>query len=65
MGMVENNTGMGNAFISTKRGSPFVREWYTEYSQYSREKLYHNSLVVMPISYNPLYRGGMHNEGVN
>ncbi|KAK3779642.1 hypothetical protein RRG08_040365 [Elysia crispata] len=46
MGMVENGTGMGNAFISTKRGSPFVREWYTEYSHYSREQLYHNSLQI-------------------
>ncbi|GFS03931.1 glycosyltransferase family 32 protein [Elysia marginata] len=46
MGMVENGTGMGNAFIATKRGSPFVREWYTEYSHYSREQLYHNSLQI-------------------
>ncbi|GFO30839.1 hypothetical protein PoB_005734400 [Plakobranchus ocellatus] len=46
LGMVENGTGMGNAFIVTKRGSPFLREWYTEYTRYSREQFYHNSLQV-------------------
>ncbi|GFS03936.1 glycosyltransferase family 32 protein [Elysia marginata] len=46
LGMVENGTGMGNAFIATKRGSAFLREWYTEYSRYQRDKFYFNSLQV-------------------
>ncbi|KAK3779643.1 hypothetical protein RRG08_040366 [Elysia crispata] len=46
LGMVENGTGMGNAFIATKRGSEFLREWYTEYSHYSRDQFYYNSLQV-------------------
>ncbi|XP_005105317.3 uncharacterized protein LOC101855042 [Aplysia californica] len=46
LGMVENGTGMGNAFIVAKRGSPFIREWYNEYRHYKKDEFYWNSLQV-------------------
>ena len=46
MGLIENGTGMGNALIMARRGSPFVREWYTKYQNYDRNEFYKNSLRV-------------------
>ncbi|KAL8619529.1 hypothetical protein ACOMHN_011880 [Nucella lapillus] len=46
MGLIENGTGMGNAFIAAKRNSDFIREWYAKYSNYSNDQFYKNSLHV-------------------
>ena len=46
MGLIENGTGMGNAFIAVKRNSDFVRDWYNEYNHYNNTFYYRNSLHV-------------------
>jgi len=46
MGLIENGTGMGNAFIAAKRNSDFVREWYDHYNVYNASQFFTNSLHV-------------------
>nr|KAG5707906.1 hypothetical protein BaRGS_031637 [Batillaria attramentaria] len=46
MGLIENGTGMGNAFIAAKRNSNFMREWYSHYNIYNNTEFYKNSLHV-------------------
>ncbi|KAK6166034.1 hypothetical protein SNE40_022821 [Patella caerulea] len=46
MGLIENGTGMGNAIILAKRHSPFVKEWYESYFNYTKTEFYKNSLHV-------------------
>ena len=46
MGLLDNATGMGNAFIMAKRRSPFVREWLDQYRNYNNSDFYWNSMKV-------------------
>lgn len=46
LGLIENGTGMGNAFVSTARNSAFIRDWYQQYNMYNKSNFYWNSLQV-------------------
>ncbi|BFZ24365.1 hypothetical protein BsWGS_27404 [Bradybaena similaris] len=48
LGLIDNSTGMGNAFIVAKRGNSFIHEWYAEYLRYRNNSsdFYWNSLMV-------------------
>ncbi|XP_076449441.1 uncharacterized protein LOC143285883 [Babylonia areolata] len=46
LGLIENATGMGNAFIMAKRNNDFVREWYEQYNRYNNVQFFNNSLWV-------------------
>ena len=42
MGLVDANTGMGNALILAARGSLFLRDWYAGYKDFRPEHFHHN-----------------------
>ncbi|XP_046569267.1 uncharacterized protein LOC124277594 [Haliotis rubra] len=44
MGLIDNGTGMGNAFIVAERNSEFLREWYSGYRHYNKSHIFENSL---------------------
>ncbi|CAG5122697.1 unnamed protein product [Candidula unifasciata] len=46
LGLVDNSTGMGNAFIMAKRGNDFIEEWYSHYTKYNKSNYYWNSLQI-------------------
>ena len=49
LGLVENVTGLGNAFIAARRNSDFVREWYSHYNHFnSSPSHYFDNSLKMP-----------------
>ncbi|XP_059154520.1 uncharacterized protein LOC131940002 isoform X2 [Physella acuta] len=46
MGLIENITGLGNAFILAKRGNSFIRDWYNGYRQYKNDVWGYNSMEL-------------------
>ncbi|XP_048242732.1 uncharacterized protein LOC125375866 isoform X1 [Haliotis rufescens] len=44
MGLIDDGTGMGNAFIVAERNSGFLREWYSGYRHYNKSLIFENSL---------------------
>ncbi|XP_059154506.1 uncharacterized protein LOC131939989 [Physella acuta] len=46
MGMIDLETGFGNAFILAKRHNPFIKEWYEKYGNYNQKHWGYNSMQV-------------------
>ncbi|XP_059154507.1 uncharacterized protein LOC131939990 [Physella acuta] len=46
MGMLDNATGLGNAFILAKRHHPFIKEWYEHYRNFKNKDWGYNSMKV-------------------
>ncbi|KAK7103397.1 hypothetical protein V1264_018302 [Littorina saxatilis] len=44
MGLVDNNTGMGNALILATRGSLFLKEWYSGYRDFRPLHFHYNGM---------------------
>ena len=42
MGLVDNNTGMGNALILAARGSVFLKQWYEGYKDFQVDNFHYN-----------------------
>ncbi|XP_071111010.1 uncharacterized protein [Haliotis cracherodii] len=45
LGLLDNGTGMGNAFIAAKRHSPFITRWYKDYKKYTISPYNANSMA--------------------
>lgn len=46
MGLLDNLSGIGNAFISAKRNSDFIRDWYNHYNNFQSNNYLKNSLQI-------------------
>nr|KAG5692784.1 hypothetical protein BaRGS_009400 [Batillaria attramentaria] len=44
MGLVDNNTGMGNALILAAKGSIFLRDWYANYRHFDPFSFHENGM---------------------